>query len=113
MKRKISVTPSALVSEIATRLKATPANLKERWLALYGTEPPRRIRRDLLTRALAYRLQEQALGGLTAVHPPIADEGRGRCLCAPADPGDARAQSQARNGTAARVARYPTSGDRP
>src|ERR1700733_15035048 len=64
MKRKISVTPTALVSEIATLLEATPANLKERWRALYGTEPPRRIRRDLLTRALAYRLQERALGGL-------------------------------------------------
>ena len=47
----------------ATR-KATPADLKERWRALYGTEPPRRISRDLLVRALAYRIQEQALGGL-------------------------------------------------
>ncbi len=31
---------------------------------LYGTEPPRRISRDLLVRALVYRIQEQALGGL-------------------------------------------------
>jgi len=31
---------------------------------LYGTEPPRRISRDLLIRALAYRMQEQVLGGL-------------------------------------------------
>ena len=44
--------------------QATPADLKERWRALYGTEPPRRISRDLLMRALAYRIQEQALGGL-------------------------------------------------
>lgn len=38
--------------------------LKERWRALYGSEPHRRMRRELLTRAVAYRLQERALGGL-------------------------------------------------
>ena len=40
------------------------ASLKQRWRALYGTEPPRRISRELLVRALAYRIQEKALGGL-------------------------------------------------
>ncbi len=64
MKRKISVTRSALSCEIAALLEATSANLKERWRALYGTEAPRRISRDLLIRALAYRIQEKALGGL-------------------------------------------------
>ncbi len=64
MKRKISATRSALVGEIEELQKATPANLKERWRALYGTEPPRRISRDLLVRALAYRIQEKVLGGL-------------------------------------------------
>ncbi|HKM48180.1 MAG TPA: DUF2924 domain-containing protein [Terriglobales bacterium] len=64
MKRKISVTRSALACEIAALRDATSANLKERWRALYGTEAPRRISRDLLIRALAYRIQEQALGGL-------------------------------------------------
>jgi hypothetical protein len=38
--------------------------LRERWRTLYGTEPPRRISEDLLRRAIAYRLQERALGGL-------------------------------------------------
>ena len=64
MKHKISVTGSALAGEIAALPGATPADLKERWRALYGAEPPRRISRDLLVRALAYRMQEQALGGL-------------------------------------------------
>ena len=64
MKRKISATPSALVREIEELQDATSANLKERWRALYGTQAPRRISRDLLIRALAYRIQEQALGGL-------------------------------------------------
>ena len=64
MKRKISATRSALVREIEELQDATSANLKERWRALYGTQAPRRISRDLLIRALAYRIQEQALGGL-------------------------------------------------
>ena len=64
MKRKVSLTPSALVHEIERLKRATAADLKERWSALYGTEPPRRISRDLLVRALGYRIQEKALGGL-------------------------------------------------
>ena len=64
MKRKISASPSALVREIDELQEATSANLKQRWRALYRTEPPRRISRDLLVRALAYRIQEKALGGL-------------------------------------------------
>src|SRR5271167_130814 len=64
MKHKVSSTSSALAHELAALRQATPADLKERWRALYCTEPPRRISRDLLVRALAYRIQEKALGGL-------------------------------------------------
>jgi hypothetical protein len=64
MKRKISVATSALASEIVALSEAATTNLNDRWRALYGTEPPRRISRDLLIRALAYRIQEKALGGL-------------------------------------------------
>jgi Protein of unknown function (DUF2924) len=64
MKRKVSITRSAHVREIDRLRKATPFDLKQRWRTLYGSEPPRRISRDLLVRALAYRIQEQALGGL-------------------------------------------------
>src|SRR5260221_1617010 len=64
MKLKISASSSALVREIEELQEATSANLKERWRALYRSEPPRRISRDLLIRALAYRIQEKALGGL-------------------------------------------------
>jgi Protein of unknown function (DUF2924) len=39
-------------------------HLKDRWRSVYGKEPPPRIHHDLLTRALAYQLQERALGGL-------------------------------------------------
>ena len=65
MKSKISVHDRAtLASEIAALADATLADLKSRWRVLYGTEPPPRISRDLLTRAVAYRIQEKALGGL-------------------------------------------------
>ena len=39
------------------------AELKERWRALYETEPPR-FNRQLLIKRLAYRIQEIAYGGL-------------------------------------------------
>jgi hypothetical protein len=40
------------------------AELRAEWLRLYETNPPGRIGRDLLMAAVAYRLQEQILGGL-------------------------------------------------
>ena len=44
----------------------TRTDLKARWKDTYGTEPPARISRKLLLRAAAYRLQEEAHGGLPA-----------------------------------------------
>ncbi len=38
--------------------------LKRRWRGLYGSACPAHMSRILLLRALAYRMQEQALGGL-------------------------------------------------
>jgi hypothetical protein len=64
MKHKVSSTTSALVYEIAALEQVTSTDLKERWRELYCAEPPLRISRDLLIRALAYRIQEKALGGL-------------------------------------------------
>ena len=64
MKHNISATTATLAREIAALPEAAASALKDRWRALYGSEPPRRISRDLLIRALAYRIQEQALGGL-------------------------------------------------
>ena len=53
-----------LSGELAGLPALGPERLKERWRTLYGTEPPPRISEDLLRRAVAYRLQERALGGL-------------------------------------------------
>jgi len=44
----------------------TRIELKERWHVLYDAPPPANISRNLLLRAIAYRLQEEAYGGLSA-----------------------------------------------
>ena len=55
---------SALDNEIGS-LEATPTQeLKIEWRRLYRSEPPRSMPRDLMIRALAYRMQERAHGGL-------------------------------------------------
>ena len=38
--------------------------LRELWCRLYKTAPPPRLSRELLMRAVAYRIQELASGGL-------------------------------------------------
>jgi site-specific DNA recombinase len=53
-----------LAAELAALAKSPTATLKQQWRALYATNPPPRIGRGLLMRAIAYRLQERALGGL-------------------------------------------------
>jgi hypothetical protein len=40
--------------------------LRDCWRELYGSEPPVRMSRELLLRAVAYRIQEKAFGGLSA-----------------------------------------------
>jgi hypothetical protein len=54
----------ALAAEIASLSKLGIDELRERWKAIYGKAPSREIGRSFLTRAIAYRLQERAYGGL-------------------------------------------------
>src|SRR6185437_12603548 len=59
MKGKISSSnPESLTREIAALAGVSRADLTSRWRVLYDTEAPRRISRELLRRAIAYRLQE-------------------------------------------------------
>jgi len=51
-------------AEIAALASLDLKDLKSRWRELYDTEAPPRISRELLTRAIAYRLQEREFGGL-------------------------------------------------
>jgi hypothetical protein len=53
-----------LAGAIAALQSFDVAQLRARWRTLYKTAAPSRFSRDLLMRAVAYRLQEQALGGL-------------------------------------------------
>jgi hypothetical protein len=39
--------------------------LREKWRSKYGSGPPVRMSRELILQAIAYRLQEQAFGGLS------------------------------------------------
>ena len=54
----------ALSRKLASLRSLPIKQLKKQWRLLYGFEPPHRISRELLTRAVAYRIQEQVYGGL-------------------------------------------------
>ena len=54
----------ALAAEIEDLSKADIKELRERWKTMYGRAPSPEIGRSFLTRAIAYRLQERAYGGL-------------------------------------------------
>jgi len=54
---------SSIVSQLAALETMTMEGLKERWRALFGTEPPG-YNRPFLVKRLAYRIQELAYGGL-------------------------------------------------
>jgi hypothetical protein len=65
MKRRApAIDCEALAAEIASLSKLGIDELRERWKAMYGKVPAREIGRSFLTRAIAYRLQERAYGGL-------------------------------------------------
>jgi hypothetical protein len=56
--------------EVSRRLEAlrdlSPDELRKEWRRLYRSQPPR-LSRDLLVRALVYRIQELRYGGLSKV----------------------------------------------
>src|SRR5262249_3621248 len=55
----------AVEGEIARLHDLSVADLRERWLALYGTPAPKYFRTTLLVRTLAHQIQVQAFGGLS------------------------------------------------
>jgi len=56
--------PEDLAREVGSLSTLGSKALKDKWLALYGAEPPRQISRVLMLRALAYRIQEKSLAGI-------------------------------------------------
>ena len=55
---------SGLDDEIGALPELPTHELRIAWRRLYRSEPPRCLSRDLLIRAIAYRMQERAHGGL-------------------------------------------------
>ena len=70
-------------AEIAALAALDLKDMKSRWRELYDTEPPPRISRELLTRAIAYRLQEREFGGLAPSTLPTARTRRRRPVTSP------------------------------
>jgi hypothetical protein len=63
-RRSPAIGREALAAEIASLSKLGVDELRARWKAMFGNAPSRDISRSFLTRAIAYRLQEKAFGGL-------------------------------------------------
>ena len=53
------------IPDLAALIHLTPGALRALWSQWFDRPPPAKIRRELLVRALAYRMQERAIGGLT------------------------------------------------
>ena len=56
-----------LDTEIARLGDLGVAELRQRWVALYGRPVPKYFRHELLVRAIAYQMQVKAFGGLSEV----------------------------------------------
>jgi Protein of unknown function (DUF2924) len=61
-----SVDASAVEAEVGRIGAMNKAELRSVWRIKYKSDPPRAFGPDLLRRSLAYRLQEEAFGGLPA-----------------------------------------------
>jgi hypothetical protein len=62
--RRQSTDPAAIEAEIAHLRSLALEALRRRWRLVFGRTPPAALSKDLLGRMIAYRLQEQAFGGL-------------------------------------------------
>ena len=62
--RQQRIEPAAVEAEIARLRSLALDALRRRWRAVFGRTPPAGLSKDLLGRMIAWRLQEQAFGGL-------------------------------------------------
>src|SRR5215213_7019101 len=63
--KSIGIEALATELEVLTQLDSTA--LRARWRQLYRRHPPKKLSRDLLALAVAWKLQERAMGGLSAM----------------------------------------------
>ena len=80
--------PESLAADLEALGELSKGMLRKRWEDLYGSPCPSRMSRQLLTRALAYRMQEQTLGGLDRatrhrLERAAEDLAAGRALASP------------------------------
>ena len=67
---------ASLSERLATLSELSLPEMRAEWRRLYRSPPPR-LSRDLMVRALAYRIQEKACGGLTpAISRRLQENGR-------------------------------------
>ena len=62
--QKFTKSGETIPQRLAFLKSSSIVELKQEWRVLYHSEPPHRISRELLTRAVAYRIQERVYGGL-------------------------------------------------
>ena len=74
----------AYEQEIAALPKLGRVRLQNRWRELFKIAPPAAFTPDLLARGIAHRLQEKALGGLSAaIARQLQSGGEGRAAARP------------------------------
>jgi hypothetical protein len=56
--------PQKLTAQLEQLPALNPEELRSQWQALFGADPPAKLRSSLLIQGIAYRLQEKSLGGL-------------------------------------------------
>jgi Protein of unknown function (DUF2924) len=73
-----------LERDVASLPTLDTAALRQRWKALFGADPSPHVLRSLMVRAISYRIQESALGGLKpATQRPLDRIVEGRSEAAP------------------------------
>ena len=63
--KKTEPTKTSVLRQLATLQNMSLDQLREKWLDLYGTEPPQ-YKKQFLVKRLAHRIQELFYGGLSA-----------------------------------------------
>jgi DUF2924 family protein len=62
--QRFTKSAETIQQRLASLRSSSIAELKAQWRELYGSQPPHRISRELLIRAVAYRIQEHVHGAL-------------------------------------------------
>ena len=61
---KMKTQPTNLEKQLEQLKQLKPEELRKRWQAVFGSNPPPKIRSSLMIQTIARRMQEKAFGGL-------------------------------------------------